>query len=767
MQETLSRAARFAGIWLAAGLVCRAAADSLLPSDDYVAQVWDTDSGLPHSTVTSIVQTPDGYLWVGTLHGGLARFDGSRFVNFHPGNTPELKSIEIHKLLVDARGTLWIGNVEGGIVAYRDGCFQFEYSNSDTPGSWLNDILDKGPSRLEFSSQMGMVFRRIEDSAAHHWEVVARPDANETPMMHKDRDGVIWYVTREGQLAQLRGASALTLTNPPGLRTPLVNVLSMDASGGIWVGTDKEIACWNGGGFVTMTPTNGEPEVRVRQMIPCRDGGFWVLTPNHARKCLGRVWTVEATVVTNGIPQEGLASECLGASIAWFVDSQGGLWFWHAQKGIGHIHPNGRLAWVGEAEGRLSGSVQCWLEDRESNIWVGLTDGGLARLRPRVFHAVWPADGVDSKSARSVCEDEIGQMWFGTAGKQVWRLRGGLLSVFTPPEQGFFEETKVLPAGDGRLWVGSVRNGLMGLRDGEFERPFPAKDIGTVARCLYRGRDGALWIGSEFGLFRWDKGVLKTFTAADGFSPAYVLSIAEDKAGDVWLGTALGELRRFHDGTFATFTPNDSLTDEAALRAAAVADPMGQRNRGALSGGERFWALRFDDDGVLWIGTLGGGLLRFADGRFTRFTAHEGLPNEHVSQILEDDRARLWLGTRAGIVRVSKRELNEAARGGKAAPTFLTYGKSDGLPTLECSGGSQPNCWRARDGRLWFTTAKGAVWVEPSALRLNPLRPPVHVEEVRVDGRSLSENNAPLRLGGARAHPTACRRRTALFRIQV
>jgi hypothetical protein len=73
-------------------------------SDDYEVQVWDTDSGLPHSTVTGVVQTPDGYIWIGTLRGGLARFDGSHFVNFHPGNTPELSSIEIFKLLVDDKG---------------------------------------------------------------------------------------------------------------------------------------------------------------------------------------------------------------------------------------------------------------------------------------------------------------------------------------------------------------------------------------------------------------------------------------------------------------------------------------------------------------------------------------------------------------------------------------------------------------------------------------------------------------------------------------
>lgn len=60
------------------------------PAEDYLVQTWATDAGLPDSTVTSIAQTPDGYLWVGTLHGGMARFDGQKFVNFNPNNTPEL-----------------------------------------------------------------------------------------------------------------------------------------------------------------------------------------------------------------------------------------------------------------------------------------------------------------------------------------------------------------------------------------------------------------------------------------------------------------------------------------------------------------------------------------------------------------------------------------------------------------------------------------------------------------------------------------------------
>src|SRR6266404_9414800 len=77
-------------------------------SADYLIHVWSSEDGLPQNSVNCLAQTPDGYLWVGTRSGGLARFDGTRFVAFNPQTTPELKDVEFETLSVDSRGTLWI-----------------------------------------------------------------------------------------------------------------------------------------------------------------------------------------------------------------------------------------------------------------------------------------------------------------------------------------------------------------------------------------------------------------------------------------------------------------------------------------------------------------------------------------------------------------------------------------------------------------------------------------------------------------------------------
>lgn len=723
-------------------LICGlAAAAQFSPSaDDYVMQVWNTDSGLPDSSVTSIAQTPDGYLWIGTLHGGLVRFDGTSFVGFDPGNTPQLHSIEMHQLLVSPSGTLWIGNAEGGLISHRNGQFQFEYWNNDTPHSWVANIVAEHTNMVEFSSLFGLILRRTGMGASNRWETIVPSDGMSLTGLFADESGTIWYLTTSGCLAQLRGTNSVILRQPPGLAGPMVNALAKDASGRIWAATQNHLAFWNGSTFVDATPTNGPPEFTVQSMLPCPRGGLWMLCDACLRKFDGRQWTLIEQEVRNGVSAEWSAVITGNEFTLLLADTEGGAWFWRKPEGLGHISGSGRVSWVRDARDRPLARIRCWCEDHEGNVWVGLGDGRLARLRPRLFHLVWPPESVDNEVANSVCQDPAGAMWFGTGGEKVLRWENGAFQSCEPPITGQAMETKVLSNGDGKLWIGSVQNGLQELEHGHFSRPFPSQSIGTVVRCLYRDREGDLWIGNEFGLFRWNGTELKEFTARDGFTPAYVTAITGDPAGDLWMGTALGELRRLHDGKFQTFLPEDSLTDKSVLRAAASANPMAELMRGTLSGGERFWALNTDKEGVLWIGSLGGGLLRFKDGRFARFTIRNGLPSDHVSQILEDDRGRLWLGTRAGIVRADKAALNAWADGGGVQPFIASYDQADGLPALECSGGSQPNCWRDRDGRLWFTTVRGAVWVDSSVLRENRLPPPVLIEDVRVDGASILKN---------------------------
>lgn len=143
--------------------------------------------------------------------------------------------------------------------------------------------------------------------------------------------------------------------------------------------------------------------------------------------------------------------------------------------------------------------------------------------------------------------------------------------------------------------------------------------------ALLRAHDGYMWLGSVEGLVRFD-GV--RFTTFDGSNtPALasnrVVALAEDRQGNLWIGTDGGGLvRRSGD----TFTP------------VALAS-------------RRVQALYVDHADALWVATVDRGLARLLDGRATEYTTRDGLPHEDVLSIVEDHAGVVWAGTRGGLAR--------------------------------------------------------------------------------------------------------------------
>jgi ligand-binding sensor domain-containing protein len=149
---------------------------------DYVVDVWDTDRGLPSSLVTSLAQTPEGYLWVATQNG-LLRFDGLRFVAFDPDTTPQLPHARVEHLFVDAAGTLWINTYDGSITSWREGVFRREWTGSG-PRRFEAFLAVSNAQETAFVLDTGVAIRRARTSTAWQsrrpcWSDCHRRDPNE------------------------------------------------------------------------------------------------------------------------------------------------------------------------------------------------------------------------------------------------------------------------------------------------------------------------------------------------------------------------------------------------------------------------------------------------------------------------------------------------------------------------------------------------------------------------------------------------------------
>ena len=146
-----------------------------------------------------------------------------------------------------------------------------------------------------------------------------------------------------------------------------------------------------------------------------------------------------------------------------------------------------------------------------------------------------------------------------------------------------------------------------------------------------------------------------------------------------------------------------------------------------------------DGRGSLWLGGRVSGLTRFriSDGHVTHYTKASGLFDEYSIRALADVAGNVWVSTSNGIYMAPRQQLDDYSAGRIPSVQATRYDRADGMKTSEASSLAEPAGWRAHDGKLWFTTQKGLVEIDPARLHVNTMIPPVVIEEVAASGTAV------------------------------
>ena len=692
---SLLRAILVCALVLAGGM-CQHAHGAEPPA--YLMQYWTSDDGLPDSSVSAVVQTPDGYLWIGT-YNGLVRFDGVRFTVFDPDNTPELKNARVMSLFTDARGTLWIYTYGGSMTSFRAGRFQHEWQ-----GAQVVKIFST-TNRIYLATIASGIATRAEDAGASTlWQTLNfGAQGISARFFCQDASGIIWCLLRGGQIERIVGTNVMQLPGDVGLNGATPNCLTADPAGSVWVGTDKGIYRWNGQRFEDETPTNGEPSVAFSFLFCTATNGLWAfVNSNSVRHAANRKWTAGTTSWTDLTKAEPLY-------VQGYEDKAGNVWFRQFGHGLFCAGINGTFSRICSTNGLPDNRVSCWCQDHEDNLWVGMERGGLVKLRERQFRVV--GGDLENVPVATVCEDGQSNVWIGTFDNGLNLWHDGRLDSFKLSEgankSAFFS---AYPDALGQIWLSADHEDLFVKNTNNIIRRV---DSIHGIKAIFADSQGRIWLGRHNGLTCLDNGKTSNFNQRNGFARSTVRALAEDTLGDIWIGGDDGVLYKFSSGRFSPFK-----TDQIA-------------NAHAI------WSLFADDQDTVWAGTFRGGLLRFKDGKFTRYTTGDGLPNDIICQIVDDGLGNLWFGSHKGIFYIPISSFGEFDRGDIKSLPCITFGLADGLPTLECSGGYQPSAWHGRDGKLCFATVKGAITVNPDSIQPNRLPPPVALEDVILDGKQI------------------------------
>jgi ligand-binding sensor domain-containing protein/signal transduction histidine kinase len=484
-----------------------------------------------------------------------------------------------------------------------------------------------------------------------------------------------------------------------------------DSKGIVWFYTADRRTIWYQDGRMSTDPSLISRELELRAtkvLIPGQADSFWSIQYGRVQKWKGNQrerdlgvypWKLNTIVA------------CAGE------DSGGNLIVGTLGEGVFWLGADGNWRHISTEQGLSSAFVLSLCMDKQGNLWVGTDGAGLDRIKTKVFKM---ADKFHPWNVQSLSEDAQGGLWvaFGAAGGSYWRS-----NVVQDFHVGQFQNAwTVLVDHQQQVWVGTWDEGLFQWQTNQF-RPAPgARRLGQRVFALFEDHTGQLWAGTRNGLARWNGTDWKIYTTQDGLSENIVRAITEDAEGNLWIGTESGGLNFFKAGRFIAYLAGTN----------------------GLPGND-ISCLCLDPDGVLWVGTSGHGLARFYQGKWTRYSTDDGLASNSIDYIIDDGGGYLWIGSNAGLMRLQKKLLNDFAGGTAGSISCRTYGEADGLPTRECSAGSQPAACRTRDGRLWFPTTKGLVLVNPAELKPNRRPPTVMIESVLVEGREQKTN----RLGSA------------------
>jgi diguanylate cyclase (GGDEF)-like protein len=266
---------------------------------------------------------------------------------------------------------------------------------------------------------------------------------------------------------------------------------------------------------------------------------------------------------------------------------------------------------------------------------------------------------------------------------------------------------------DGSLWIGTNAGGAYRLRGEHVDSVGSKLGLGVASvRSIAETADGSIWLGTNTGLYQFrQNAMVRLLRTADGLPSDQVISLHEDSIHQLWVGT--------RDGV-------------------ALIDVEGRvRAHPELGQTARILSISETTEGAIVVST-GNGFALVSQGKATRFEAAQGVPGRSYFSAIDDGQGHLWLCSNQGLVQLAKRELDEVTSGQRTRVVARLFGRSEGMATAQCNGGSEPAGWRMRDGRLLFATARGVAVVQATVNRQVELGPPpVHITAIDVDAESM------------------------------
>lgn len=447
--------------------------------DRFIYRMWETADGVMPTTVRSIGQTPDGYVWLAS-HDGMVRFDGSRAVSFTGRNTPVLPNpLNGLETFAEASGRLWISSLRGALFSYEG-------------DKW------------------------VAYGEAEGWKPAPATSFSESP----DRNIAI---VAGGALLTFSGGKFVKIPLPEGNDSQVSGaVFSRD--GALWASVGKGLWRRSGGRW---QPVAGAPGSAT--LVRAGVDGIWLATPQEFRRYS------PAGLQRNIARNDGSPNDI----IRLLEDSTGNLWAGGLETSLGIWTQDGVMLKPDYSGTVLRPQIGCIFEDRERNILVGTRGAGLARFKPASFHlALGHSGSLTGSLINSIAAVGQNKILVGTEGNGLFVIENGeekMQIVSADGELGIRHRvTSVISLGGDRALAAVASKGLFQIDGTTATSIVSPTNVAALVRSMVRDRKGVVWIGCDDGVASWENGRFSPSVAPWMSSLKGVRGIAEAADGSLW-----------------------------------------------------------------------------------------------------------------------------------------------------------------------------------------------------------------------------------------
>jgi ligand-binding sensor domain-containing protein len=525
-------------------------------------RAFTSDDGLPPSGVNAVVQTRDGYLWIGTF-GGLARFDGLTFTIFRgqsalPVSDPEggqyagPASDRILALHEDDEGRLWIGTEDAGLSVFERGAFR--HLSACGGICQVNDILPGPDKALWIATSTGLL-KLDPDSQRGAW--IQRSEGSGYARLARDGQGRL-YVGGYGGFQLVAGHKLQSIPLPGGDK----RILLLKSSGDdLLVGTERELYRYDPVG------RRWRPTGVRRPMYAARDadGQWWVSMAS------GQLMHEDGAGAWRDVPELSIGI----TSLAW--DDEGNLWVGSGSKGLLRVRkPLFGLLATPRLQANVAGRAV--IADGHGGLWFGTNCGPLLHQRDDGVMRTLPIKpAAENDCVNSLLLDRQGTLWAGTAAGDLVRIaRGGPKHIAT---WSMGTPLNIWQGDDGRYLVSSGHS-TFELEIDANEHIVSRRRIealeGMNINSVVAAANGGRWFVGDRGVLRLvDDKVVERWTPREGLSSRFARALyRDDKTGALWVGTYGGGLNRIQNGRVHRYDSHNGLTDDTV--SCILADDRGR-----------------------------------------------------------------------------------------------------------------------------------------------------------------------------------------------